>query len=210
MIFVVGYPRSGTTLMRKILAQHAALHTIAETPALNAMLRDDPVTFMQQFPDPANMVYKCNAIQYDFETLAADSKYVFMVRDPRDCIMSYLELAPNALARPFDWYVATWGNYIERFATMPNTLHIRYEDLVANPRVTIAKILAFLGLPWQETLLLFRRSEDFDVPEDRAKWHPGLTKALYQNKVGFYHDRLTPEQNQSIQSLAPLLQIWGY
>jgi Flp pilus assembly protein TadD len=50
-IFIVGMPRSGTTLLEQILASHPAVHGAGELPDLNQVIMDAPVRVGRRFPD---------------------------------------------------------------------------------------------------------------------------------------------------------------
>ena len=50
-IFIVGMPRSGTTLLEQILASHLAVHGAGELPDLNQVIMDAPARAERRFPD---------------------------------------------------------------------------------------------------------------------------------------------------------------
>lgn len=50
-IFIVGMPRSGTTLLEQILASHPAVHGAGELPDLNQVIMDAPARAERRFPD---------------------------------------------------------------------------------------------------------------------------------------------------------------
>lgn len=50
-IFIVGMPRSGTTLLEQILASHPAVHGAGELPDLNQVILDAPARAGRRFPD---------------------------------------------------------------------------------------------------------------------------------------------------------------
>jgi hypothetical protein len=53
---------------------------------------------------------------------------------------------------------------------LPLPLHeVRYEDLADDPRRELARLLQFLGLPWDEAALRFRDSRRY-VTEGPGRW----------------------------------------
>jgi tetratricopeptide (TPR) repeat protein len=50
-IFIVGMPRSGTTLLEQILASHPAVHGAGELPDLNQVIMNAPARTGRRFPD---------------------------------------------------------------------------------------------------------------------------------------------------------------
>lgn len=50
-IFIVGMPRSGTTLLEQILASHPAVHGAGELPDLNQVIMEAPARVGRRFPD---------------------------------------------------------------------------------------------------------------------------------------------------------------
>lgn len=73
-------------------------------------------------------------------------------------------------------------------------LDVRYEDLVADPRGEVARILGFLGLDW---------SPKFELGFARYRFHPGRGAA--------YRDELTPGQLAAVERvLEKPLAEWGY
>lgn len=125
-IFIIGFPRSGTTLMEQILAAHPQVHTFDEHPYLDAIVA--------QLPDaeryPAGLARTPEAALQDarrryremvsasapqgkvvvdklplnivhvplIRLLFPSAKLLVMLRDPRDCVLSgfFQAMSPNA------------------------------------------------------------------------------------------------------------------
>ncbi|WP_250452123.1 sulfotransferase [Caballeronia sp. ATUFL_M2_KS44] len=88
--------------------------------------------------------------------LASDIKFLHIVRDVRG-VLSSLRNVSWAPAGIEEYFPRLW-NYtnLHLFRAMqgqPNYLMVRYEDLVANPRDTLQKSSALLGLPFDEAML---------------------------------------------------------
>ena len=104
-----------------------------------------------------------------------DAKMIYMVRDPRDVVLSrtlkrnkkrYLKRGGNAAAwnsekgslRPSVRFLKEWERSTIAFlgineAVSGQILPVRYEDLVSAPRDMMGKVSEFLGVPWQESLV---------------------------------------------------------
>ncbi len=118
LVFLVGFPRSGTTLLGQVLARHAAVVTIEEKPLLREALHafiDRPGGLARLAALPADEIARHRAVfwrnvaaqgvaaggkvvvdQTPLDTLHLpvlaklfpDSKIVFAMRDPRDVVLS--------------------------------------------------------------------------------------------------------------------------
>lgn len=168
--FLVSYPRSGNTWTRFLVA--------------NLLFPAQPVSFAnieQLIPDaeaqssrrmkrvPSPRIIKSH--QY------FDHRYpkvVYIVRDPRDVVLSYYDFARKSRHIPdeyplqnfvsqfvsgelsMDW--GTWGENVGSWVGarlgQRNFLLLRYEDLLARPEEELAKVARFLGVqPAPERLL---------------------------------------------------------
>src|SRR5690349_7345007 len=82
-----------------------------------------------------------------------DAQYVNIVRDPRGTVASQLGLGWDDQAVAVAAALARWEGAIARTVQSARRLRpdqlldVRYEDLVADPRGELARILAFAGLP---------------------------------------------------------------
>lgn len=117
-VFLVGFPRSGTTLLEQVLASHPGIRTLEEADALHDAVRDfvDPLDGLDRFaaldaaglskyrdlywrrvteaggrPDGAVFVDKMplNAMHLGLiARLFPDARILFALRDPRDVVFS--------------------------------------------------------------------------------------------------------------------------
>lgn len=157
----------------------------------------------------------------EFKVAALDenfpqAKFIHIVRDPRENIASIKKLH---LSRSWPWRVReTARSLIESYdAAIKNLGHfgekrylvVRYEDLTANPKEIMKKIAAFLGVDWDDSLLVptvnsqFAKAnsmyKDREVTgvvrrSDSSKWRQELSlyergviyqTRSYANKVGY-------------------------
>ena len=82
-----------------------------------------------------------------------DAKFIFVIRHPIDCLRQIKKsgLRPRDQwgslleeARPLKWFAANWARLADDFYEMPNTLSIRYEDLLSG-KLEIDALNQYLG-----------------------------------------------------------------
>ncbi len=90
---------------------------------------------------------------YNWLTLRDDVKYILIIRDPREQIMSLCKFAIRYnKTLEESWIVrccSTWRKYLELLNY--NTLMIQYEQICLQPESTLLKVLGFTGLTKIET-----------------------------------------------------------
>lgn len=98
-------------------------------------------------------------------------------------------------------FAATWWAehnryWMSRSADLP-MLHLTYEDLVSSPRLTLQRVLDFLGVPWEESVL-----------HHPSKYHdPGIgtvlggtnpNKPIHQESYGRWRKYLSVDDQRKI------------
>lgn len=152
-IFIVGYPKSGNTLLQHLVA-HLVFGLKADTSKslINSCVtehynnpwffRHDKRHFFKshELPKPA---YK---------------NVIYITRDGREAIRSYYYMLNNlnkevSLETLYDnggdSFVGTWNNHLKQWTENPhgaNILFVRYEDLLANKKMEIERICDFLSI----------------------------------------------------------------
>jgi Sulfotransferase domain len=86
-----------------------------------------------------------------------NAKAIYIIRDGRSAIISYYHYMRNfadAAVSVRDIVVGeclfgSWGQHLKRWAPIerPNTLLLRYDDLVGNPSEAVKSVSAFIGRP---------------------------------------------------------------
>jgi hypothetical protein len=160
-IFLVSYPRSGNTWARFLLG--------------NLINQNDPVTFsniesripeiyfnrdrvLQQLPRPRMLKsHECFQPHYP--------RVIYIVRDPRDVVVSFYHhnvkarnipddypmasFVPRFIAAEFDRRFGSWRDNVMSWAAVregnPGFLMLRYEDLKRDTASALANVVAFLN-----------------------------------------------------------------
>jgi hypothetical protein len=160
-IFLVSYPRSGNTWARFLLG--------------NLIDQDNPVTFsniesripeiyfnrdrvLQQLPRPRMLKsHECFQPHYP--------RVIYIVRDPRDVVVSFYHhnvkarnipddypmasFVPRFIAAEFDRRFGSWRDNVMSWAAVregnPGFLMLRYEDLKRDTASALANVVAFLN-----------------------------------------------------------------
>lgn len=195
VIFIVGLPRSGSTLVEQILASHSHVAGAGELPDLPLVLAEESRRHGQPFPRwvgamqshdwerlgrryldrtqrwrnerpvstdklPSNWIY-AGAIR----AMLPGSRLVGCRRDPLEtCLSCYRQrMDNNEYTRDFDDLASFWRDcdrnlrhWSERDAE--RVLVHDYEAMLADPRMMIARLLAFCGLPFEEGCLRFHEN----------------------------------------------------
>jgi tetratricopeptide (TPR) repeat protein len=191
-VFIVGMPRSGTSLLEQILSCHSKVHARGETSDIPVMaetipyypdgarnlaqekldaLADAHILRISQFEPNATRV--TDKLPGNFLMLGVISqlfpgaRILNCRRDPRDvCLSNFMtdfgaghEHAYNleSLARVCKYYQELMEHW-KQVLPIP-ILDVRYEELTADPRTQVGKILDFCGLKWEEACLNFHQSK---------------------------------------------------
>lgn len=125
--------------------------------------------------------------------LFPELKVIFALRDPRDVVLScyfqYLPLNTNSvcyltLERAVDRYIGDMEAWLELRKVIPASqwLEVRYESLVGDLPSEVSRVLGFLGLPWDASVLSYRdrlRSKPVQSPTYEAVAQP-----VYRSAIG--------------------------
>ncbi|WP_375784717.1 sulfotransferase [Bradyrhizobium sp. Pha-3] len=142
----------------------------------------------------------------DFARLWPRAHFVHIVRDGRDVAASHLKTVPDWGYRTVADAAHGWLDVVSqphRIAPPGRYLEVRYEDLVNSPRPTLTRILAHLGLPWDEAVL--RHAEYEHALFEQPHGHPAAEaagKPLHQGRIGRHVQDLTRTQIAEFEQIA--------
>lgn len=196
LIFIGGFPRSGTTLMRVMLDAHNAVRCGEETrviPRLLAMratwsrsvkerIRLDEAGVTDQVLDSAVRAFLlevivghgepaprlCNKDPFALKSLSylshifPKAKFVLMLRDGRAAVHSMISRKVTISGFDLTSYrdcLTKWSSAVETMfsqcqaAGEDRCLPVRYEQLVLHPEQEMRKLLHFLELQWDPSVL---------------------------------------------------------
>jgi hypothetical protein len=127
-----------------------------------------------------------------------DARVLHIVRDPRPTVQSLQQMpwmAPGLV------YGASYlADERKQMAKFSNRVHeVRLEDLLANPRVTMRRVLEYVEEPWDDAVLDHARNlpEDSDIPP--LPWHERATR---DRSADAPREPLTPLQIRVIEHVA--------
>lgn len=151
------------------------------------------------------------------KTIFPDSKFIYIVRDPRDMIRSVLINLPEySLIKAAAAYVIRCRNILKMASVYPNdTLILKYEDLVSNPGRACRTICEFLKIPFDQRMLNF-----YEFNRDGSgliglttDMHLNTTTPFNPNLIGQWmkNDFFKPKDIQIIEGLAfKYMERFGY
>jgi tetratricopeptide (TPR) repeat protein len=216
-IFVVGLPRSGTSLVERIVGSHSLIRSAGELGAFPAALRQaggtaDPAVLGQAYSSaarqyrglstgrfvdkfPGNYLH-CGAIHMALPR----ARIIALRRDPTDSCFA-LYRTHFAGTYPFTYSLEELADYYTAFdrlmahwkAVLPADafMEVAYEDIVADLEGQSRKISTFLGLPWEDELLKFHESRNPATTASAVQ----VRRPIYASSVGkwrHYADALEP------------------
>ncbi|MGA2394988.1 MAG: sulfotransferase [Candidatus Lustribacter sp.] len=182
-IFVVGMPRSGTSLVEQILASHPGVHGAGELLLFDRALAeagsDDPAALGARYLELLDAVAPAerrvvDKLPSNFRHVALlhaalpRARIVHCVRDPIDtCFSCYTTHFTGR--QDFSWDLTEAGRYYRAYAALMEhwrsilppgvMLDVRYEDLIAAFEENTRRLLAFCDLPWDDAVLRFYETE---------------------------------------------------
>ena len=248
-VFLLGFPRSGTTLLDRMLSSHPGTLVLEERDLLGGAymrygasaaalgrfdglddeaLREARREYWKRVDSELAGIDRKGQLVIDklplntillglIARIFPDARVVLAVRDPRDvclsCYQQRFDLNP-AMINFLRWdttvayYDAVMSAGMQVLEAGVLAVHRnRYEHLVDAPRDALAPLLAFLGLPWDDAVLDYRRTarERYTATPSAEQ----VVRPLYRSSIGrfrHYEAWLKPE----IEMLAPWLERFGY
>ena len=247
-IFIVGFPRSGTTLLELTLDAHPQLVSMDEQVFVQNAL-DELAARGAQYPDrlaidaervaevrenywqrvhrkvqlaPGQRLVDKNPLNIlrlpAMMRLFPHARFVFIVRHPCDvllsCHMQHFRAPDFALlcgdlqrlATGYSRCIDYW--YAQSAILQPAQYELRYEQFVADFETQTRSLLAFLGLPWDDRVLLpaasARKKAYISTPSYSQVVQPVNARSVGRWQA--YARQFEPV----LPVLAPHLARWGY
>jgi tetratricopeptide (TPR) repeat protein len=209
-VFVVGLPRTGTTLCERILASHSEMISAGETGTFAVELRRaanarphglDPAELGRRYVDavkhiriPPNKRFIDKTLQnYLYcgliHAALPRAKIILLKRHPLDaCWAIYKSHFLGKFLFSYDqlelaeYYLAFRRLAQHWRATLPahTLLEISYEDIVGDQAAASRALIAFVGLSWEEGVLRFHEST---APSPTAS-AVQVRRPIYASSVG--------------------------
>jgi tetratricopeptide (TPR) repeat protein len=193
-VFVVGMPRSGTTMTEQIIGAHSQAEGVGELQRIGDLARrfaipdgmqrvldymaevgparwkETPQEYLNLLaalaPDTKHAVDKLphNFLYLGFIHLCfPNARIVHCTRNPLDCFISAFQ-NPMSAFHEYSYDQVSYGEYYLNYlrlmnhwkGVMPDRIfELNYETLTASPDFEVRRMLNFLGLPWEESVLKF-------------------------------------------------------
>jgi len=252
--FLVGFPRSGTTMLEQVLAAHPKIVTADEQSFIDNMRiqwikmvggnddarvmldrldREQVLQLRQRYWDQVEKALPglttvedhifvdklpLNLIDLSLiDVVFPDAKVLVALRDPRDVCLSCLmqEFRLNDAMIHFltlDSTVAFYTKVMDLYLAVRDrltakTLEVRYEDTVADLEMQARRVLDFLNVEWDTTVLDFHekaKERYVSTPSFSAVAEPVYTRAAgrWRHYEKHFESYQTP--------LLPFVEAFGY
>jgi tetratricopeptide (TPR) repeat protein len=188
-IFIVGMPRSGTTLLEQILANHTQVFGAGELPYLqeiekkygfttNELSNSDILQMAESYKKRTSKIFSQAKHIVDkmpqngcylalIKAMFPNAKILYCRRDPMDiCFSIYTRYFLKGV--PYGYDLDTLASYCVQFSELMDyyqsllpdfILEVKYEDLVSDIEGETRKVLDFCNLPWDQNCLTFYDSD---------------------------------------------------
>jgi LPS sulfotransferase NodH len=133
------------------------------------------------------------------KSLFPKTRILHIVRDPRDVFLSRTK-AEWTRSRPDFMNILAYVNQYSKAKQWGKQLfgnaymEFRYEDLIAEPEVTLSRVCTFLDVPYDSHVLAFQGSSGKLVSKSETQWHGNLSKPLMSNNLNKWQRDLTRGQ----------------
>jgi tetratricopeptide (TPR) repeat protein len=177
-IFIVGLPRSGSTLVEQILASHSCVEGTQELPILSRVLGADYRRSGDRYLDetraytPLGRPLFIDKMPNNFwhigliHLMLPGAKIIDVRRDPMACCLSNFKQL-YAAGQGFSYSLDSLGRYYKSYVRLMNhwdtvlpgrVLHVVYEDLVEDFETQVERLLRYCGLEPEAGCLQFHRT----------------------------------------------------
>lgn len=220
-VFVLGMPRSGTSLVEQILASHSQVYGAGErawmSQAMDANVNDPRVAsaldwarVREQYLELASKTdgkhpFITDKAPSNFQRIGGirrafpNAKIIHCRRDPVDtCLSNFKQLYQIGMNYTYDLHALGiyYNLYVDLMAHWRSLegdyIHeIDYEVLVSNQEAETRKLLDYVGLPWEDSCLRFHETKR----EVRTSSVHQVRKPIYKTSIKSwfdYKDQLRP------------------
>jgi tetratricopeptide (TPR) repeat protein len=221
-VFVAGLPRTGTTLVERIIASHPAMDSAGETGAFAAEMhramkdtssKADPAALGKRYIDQVRAFRVPKDVRFIDKTLQnylycglihtalPAAKIILIQRHPMDaCWAMYKAHFQGKFLFSYDqielaeYYLAYRRLSRHWRATLPADalLEMNYDDIVRDQAAASRRLIGFVGLPWDDEVLRFHQSAA-----------PSATASAVQVRRPIYSSSVDKWRHHA-QRLAPL------
>ncbi len=248
-IFLVGFPRSGTSLLGQMLDSHPAIRILEERPileSLEAHLETEEAPYPQKLTDlgeaelePLRKLYFENAAQHVdrrpgeilldkmplnlrnlvlINRLFPGAPIILALRHPCDTVLSAFMQGFGANESMIHFHTLEgsarlYARIMELWRLASNRLPLRvhkihYERVVADLEGEARRLIDFLGLPWNDSVLRYREGltagKTMTTPSYRQVAEPIYQRALF--RWHHYRQHFLPH----LRLLKPAMEEFGY
>jgi len=114
-------------------------------------------------------------------------KIIYLVRDGRAVMHSYIRLGYSPFYAAVGWLMGNLcANGLLRTIRRSMQLHIRYEDLCADPNSVLRRVCEFVGIEFEETMIAFRDYPHHDISGNTRLLQSSETEIL--NRETWRHE----------------------
>lgn len=182
-IFIVGLPRSGTSLLEQILSNHTEISALGELPYLNTYCK--PIMKGTRVFDrklateirskylgncytrTVNTAYFIDKMPSNFrwvgliKSLLPEAKVIFMTKKREPLIWSNFTTYFAALGNGFAYSLTDLDAYLSTYHMLkrhwinefPDIIELSYEDLISEPEIEVEKLCNKLHIEYAEGML---------------------------------------------------------
>jgi hypothetical protein len=216
-VFIVGMPRSGTTLVEQIIASHPQAHGAGELKTLPDLSRGLGARLKSSslYPEVVSALDRDTSriLAAEYELVLKQRAENAAVRITDKMPLNFMHLGLIALLFPkarvihclrdYAYDLADIGAYYRQYRRLMRhwrevlslqSLELGYEDLVSEQGRNTQRLLEFLGLPWDERCLAFHNNP-----------RPVQTASAWQVRQPLYKSAVNRWRNYE-KYLGPLLQ----
>jgi len=141
-----------------------------------------------------------------------NEKLVLLVRDGRDIAVSYKKIDTNKidsaytpkLPQDVEIIAQLWRKNVDAFLELieknKNSILVRYEDLLSQPKDELIRVFDFLGEEFEEQALSF--NEFNDEPAEFLQWKSKTLEKIDKNNMNNYVSDLSREEVEKFNSIA--------
>jgi hypothetical protein len=142
-------------------------------------------------------------------------KIVHLIRDPRANVASRLKLpilSNDVITNAIKWKIdALYGQnfLLSNPQHRKNYCYEKYESLVLEPETTLRRICAFIGEPYDQSMLDYYRSSEHFIKDE--PWKEGTSRPVYASSLEKWRQELTESQIYLIELVTGRqLEHFGY